>query len=110
MHAFEEALMPSGKKTETEFDPMGIAPAMMQCWRVAMFDMPMAYALEMNACMNRWFEHQQEFMRNLALSRDLDDVATAQKKLVEETIEDAEANTVAFQRDMRAALESTRLN
>jgi len=102
--------MPNRKKTETEFDPMGIAPAMMNCWRVAMFDMPMAYALEINACMSRWIAHQQEFMRNLAQSRDLDDVASAQKKLVEEAIDDAEANTVAFQRDMRATLESTRLN
>ena len=102
--------MPSRKKTETEFDPMGIAPAMMHCWRVAMFDMPMAYALEMNACMTRWVAHQQEFIRNLAQSRDLEDVTRAQKKLVEEAIEDTEANTVAFQRDMRATLESTRLN
>ncbi len=102
--------MPGGKKIETEFDPMGIAPAMMHCWRVAMFDMPMACALEMNACMNRWIEHQQEFMHDLAHSRDFDQLAAAQKKLFEGTFKDAQSNTVAFQRDVRAALESTRLN
>ncbi len=102
--------MPSSKRTETEFDPMGIAPVMMHYWRVTMFDMPMACALGMNACMTRWIAHQQEFMRSLTASRDLDDVTTAQKKLVAEAIEDAEANTAAFQRDMRATLESTRLN
>lgn len=102
--------MPSRKKTENDFDPMGIAPAMMHYWRVTLFDMPMACALGMNACMTRWIAYQQEFMRNLTASRDLDDVTTAQKKLVAEAIENAEANAAAFQRDMRATLESTRLN
>jgi len=106
----EEAVMPSNKRTETEFDPMGIAPVMMHYWRVTMFDMPMACALGLNACMTRWIAHQQEFVLSLTGSRDLDDVTTAQKKLVAEAIEDAEAGTAAFQRDLRATLESARLN
>ena len=61
----EEVFMPNRKNSGAEFDPMGVAPAMMQCWRVAMFDMPMACALEMNACMTRLIGHQQTFMRSL---------------------------------------------
>jgi len=75
-----------------------------------MFDMPMACALEMNACMTRLIGHQQTFMRSLVQSRNLDDVATAQKKLVEEALVDAGKNSVAFRRDMRATLESIRLD
>lgn len=88
------------------FDPMGVAPFMMTWWRVAMFDLPMAYAAEMGASFERWMDHQAEFAARLGRSQCLEDVACAQTQLMDLSIEDYRKSSEALTRDVKLTVEA----
>jgi hypothetical protein len=91
---------------ESPFDPLGVAPFMMTWWRMTMFDLPMAFAAEMSASFERWMDHQAEFAERLGRSQCLEDVASAQTHLMDESIEDYRKSSAALTRDLKLTVES----
>ncbi|MCG6122491.1 MAG: hypothetical protein MEP57_07265 [Microvirga sp.] len=92
------------------FDPMAAAPAMMNMWRMAAVDLPLAWALHMNACMKRMVEQQTALMVRLADARDVDDVTAAQVGMVEAAIDEMEESAASLARDVAVTLETSRAN
>jgi hypothetical protein len=87
-------------------DPLGMAPAMMTWWRMAMFDMPLAFAAEMNASSERWMEHQAAFFARLGQSKTLEDVTHAQTDLVDRSIADYRKSSDAISRDLKLIVDA----
>lgn len=88
------------------FDPTNLAPAMLTFWRMAMFDMPLAYAAETNAFMERWMAHQAEYFERLTGSTTLEEMTEAQSVFVERSVEDYAQSARSISRDLGITLEA----
>ncbi len=91
------------------FDPVSFGVAAMNWWRLTMFDIPMAYAAEMGACMDRLARHQAEFLQNLSASASIEDLARAQTRFFDESVEDYESSAAAISRDLAITLDSAKV-
>jgi len=98
--------MPRSKETNVPLDPIDFAPAMLTWWRMAMFDMPMAYAAETNAFMERWAAHQAEYFQRLTGSTTLEQLAEAQTSYMEKSVEDYTQSAKTISRDITITLEA----
>lgn len=98
--------MPHTKDNVAPLDPMSFAPAMLTWWRMAMFDMPMAYAAEANAFMERWAAHQAEFFNQLTGSTTIEELTEVQKSFVEKSVEDYAQSARTISRDLTITLEA----
>jgi hypothetical protein len=98
--------MPRSTETGPPLDPMNFAPAMLTWWRMAMFDMPLAYAAETNAFMERWAAHQAEYFQKLSGSTTFEEVAEAQSAFVERSVDDYAQSARAISRDFTITLEA----
>jgi hypothetical protein len=85
-------------------DPMNFAPAVMTWWRMALFDMPLAYAAETNAFMERWAALQNEYFQRLSGSRTLDEVAQAQTAFLDKSVDGYAQSAKAISRDLTITL------
>lgn len=89
-----------------QHDPMAAAAAMMNLWRVTMFDLPFAWALHVNECAKRWSAHQSALAAQLAEARDVDEVAAVQAEMVGAVIEDYEESAASLARDVAVTLKT----
>lgn len=98
--------MPRSKETDAPLDPMNFAHASLTWWRMMMFDMPMAYAAEANAFMERWAAHQAEYFQQLTGSTTLEEVADAQSSYMEKSVEDYTQSAKSISRDINITLKA----
>ena len=98
--------MPRSAETGPPLDPMSFASAVLTFWRMAMFDMPLAYAAETNAFMERWMAHQAEFFQTLSGSTTPEEVTKAQSAYVDRSVEDYAQSARAISRDLEITLEA----
>jgi 3-hydroxyisobutyrate dehydrogenase-like beta-hydroxyacid dehydrogenase len=98
--------MPRSKMTAPPLDPMDFANATLTWWRMMMLDMPMAYAAESSAFMERWAAHQAEFFQQLSGSTTLQEVADAQTKYMAKSVEDYTQSAKIISRDLTITLEA----
>lgn len=98
--------MPRSRETVQPLDPMNFAQATLTWWRVAMFDLPLAYAAEANAFMERCAAHQAEYFQRLSGSTTLEEFADAQTSYVEQSVEDYKQSAKSISRDLTITLEA----
>ncbi len=87
-------------------DPMNFAPAVMTWWRMALFDMPLAYAAETNAFMERWAAYQNEYFQRLSGARTFEEMAEAQSAFVDKSVDGYAQSARAISRDLTITLEA----
>lgn len=98
--------MPRAPETAAPLDPMNFAHATLTWWRMAMFDMPMAYAAESSAYFERWAAHQAEYFQRLSGSTTIEELADAQTGYVEKSVEDYTRSARTISRDIAITLEA----
>lgn len=98
--------MPRSKAAPPPLDPMDFAHASLTWWRMMMFDIPMAYAAESSAFMERFAAHQAEFFQQLSGSTTLEEVADAQTSYMEKSVEDYTESARTISRDITITLEA----
>jgi len=98
--------MPRSQETVAPLDPLNVAQATLTWWRMAMFDMPMAYAAETNAYLGRCAAHQAEYFERLSGSTTIEELADAQTSFVERSVEDYTQSARTISRDITLTLEA----